>query len=51
MFSVSIAKTVKLFNPRSVVYFTRTREEIFGPLEELAPSGSEKRAALVKAAV
>ena len=31
-------------NPRSAEYFRRTREVMFGPLEAMAPAGSEKRA-------
>ena len=35
-------------NPRSAEYFRRTREAMFGPLEAMAPAGSEKRAEHLK---
>ncbi len=35
----------RLMNERSAVYFRATREAVLGPLETLAPEGSEKRKA------
>ena len=41
---VTVPAMCALLNARSAAYFRRTREAFFGPLDALAPAGSEKRA-------
>lgn len=41
---IILPPTCAVLNPRSDEYFRRERGDVFGPLDELAPFGSEKRA-------